>query len=59
MEVQEDTVRKLKCHSVLHTDIRELQNVEYYVSYFREMFQFRKLILAPVSKKKKNKLLSL
>jgi len=59
MEVQDGMVQKLKCHSVLDTDISELQNVESYVSYFRELFQFRKFMLAPVSKHLKNDLLSL
>jgi hypothetical protein len=58
-KVQEGIVQKLKSQSVLDTDIRELQNVESYVSYFRELFQFGKLILAPVPKHQKNELLSL
>jgi hypothetical protein len=59
MVVQEVMVQKLKCHSVLGTDIRELKNVESYVSYFSELFQFRKLILVPVPKHQKYDLLSL
>jgi hypothetical protein len=58
MEVQEGMVQKLKCQPVLDTDIRELQNVESYVPYFREIFQFSKLILAPVPKHQKNNPLS-
>jgi hypothetical protein len=59
MEVQQGMVQKLKCQSVLDTDIRELQNVESYVPYFRELFQFRKLIFVPAPKHQKNDLLSL
>jgi hypothetical protein len=59
MEDQEATVQQLNCQSVLDTSIRELQNVESYVSYFRELFQFTKLIFAPVPKHHKNDLLTL
>ena len=59
MADQEGMMQKLKCQSVLDTDTRELKNVESYVSYSRELFQFRKLTFSSMPKHHKNDLLSL